>query len=120
MDPITTAWLAELAVITYRSAKQAAVGKGVTRPIAHLPLPSEYVATFVVFGALSLIPGRGQQAATYVAWGLVVATVLNLWDPTTIGNKGGVAVKGGPSTKTQPGAPAVSPPTATAQQGASS
>lgn len=119
MDSITTAWLAELVVITYRSAKQSAVGKGVDRPIAHLPMPSEFVATFVVFGGLSLIPGRGQTAATYVAWGLVVATVLNLWDPTTIGNKGGVAVKGGPSTKDQPGAPAIAPPTAAAQQGAS-
>jgi hypothetical protein len=110
MTSVTLAWLAELVVITYRSAKQEGVGKlGITRPIPHLPMPSEYAATFVVYGALSLIPGQGEQVAGYIGWGIVLATVLNLWDPRSVGNPGGVAVKGGPSTKQVGSGPTVSP-----------
>ena len=110
MSSLTLAWIAEIIAISYRSAKRASVGKNpIVSPLAPLPLPSEYVATFIIYGALSFVPGRGQQAAGLFGWGIVIATVLNLWDPSTIGNKGGPAVKGGPSTKTKSGAPAVSP-----------
>ena len=98
------AWLAEVVLITYRSARQ---GGAKDNPIAHVPLPSEYVASFIIYGGLSFIPGRGAPVATAFGWGVVVATLLNLWDPATIGNKGGPAVKGGPSTKTKSGAPVV-------------
>lgn len=126
MNTVTLAWIAELIVITYRSGKQQSVagagGNGqpvnLTRPIAHLPMPSELAATFIIYGALSFVPGRGQQVAGYIGWGIVLATVLNLWDPTTIGNPGGVAVKGGPSTKQANAAPVASPSAAfTAKQG---
>jgi hypothetical protein len=106
------AWLAEIVVITYRSARQTEAGNnpvGANRPIAHVPLPSEYVASFIIYGALSFVPGRGAPVATAIGWGIVVATVLNLWDPATIGNAGGVAVKGGGSTKAASSAPVISP-----------
>jgi len=107
---VTAPWLAEMILITYRSAKQDTAGKlGIQRPIAHLPLPSEYIATFVIYGALSFVPGEGERIASLVGWGIALATLFNLWDPTTVGNKGGVAVKGGASTKTTTSAPVLSP-----------
>ena len=113
MTPLLSAWLAEVVLITYRSAKQQSVGKGVASPpIAGLPLPSEYAASFIIYGALAFIPGEGAKVATAIGWGLVVATFLNLWDPATIGNPGGPAVKGGPSTKSATAAPVVSPASA--------
>ena len=112
MTGVMGAWLAEIVVITYRSARQTEAGNnpvGANRPIDHIPLPSEYVASFIIYGALSFVPGRGAPVATAFGWGIVVATVLNLWDPATIGNAGGPAVQGGPSTKTTTGAPIVAP-----------
>lgn len=112
MSGLLGAWLAEIVLISYRSAKQSAAGNGVAdKPIAGIALPSEYAASFVIYGALAFVPGRGQPIATAFGWGIVVATLLNLWDPTTIGNKGGVAVVGGPSTKVTTGAPLVKPST---------
>jgi hypothetical protein len=80
MNPsLMAAWLAEIAIITYRSA--ANKDSIPNRPIKSLPLPSEYVATFVVYGALSFIPAEGARAASAFGWGLVLATLLNLWEP---------------------------------------
>ncbi len=110
MGSLLTAWLVEIGLITYRGAKQ---GRYVNNPISHLALPSEYTATFVVYGGLALVPGAGKPVAAAFGWGIVVATLLNLWDPATVGNKGGVAVIGGPSTKTTSGAPVLTPNAAT-------
>ena len=80
MNPtLMAAWLAELAIITYRSA--ANKDSIPNRPIKALPLPSEYAATFVIYGALSFIPESGARAASAMGWGLVLATLLNLWNP---------------------------------------
>lgn len=98
MTGLLAAWMAEIAIITYRSAKQNDVGSTV-KPIKGLALPSEYAATFIIYGALGFVPGQGQKVAAAIGWGIVVATLLNLWDPNTVGNAGGVAVIGGPSTK---------------------
>ena len=78
MNVLNTAWLAELIAITYRGSKQTAN----PRPIAGLALPYEYASTFIIYGALSLIPeGPAARVAGLAGWGLVVATVLNLWSP---------------------------------------
>lgn len=78
MNSLTLAWLAEAVLITYRAAGQQG---SKSNPIAHFPLPSEYVGSFIIFGALSLVPGpQGQRVAGLFGWGLVVATALNLWD----------------------------------------
>lgn len=90
MTPVTTAWLAELIVITYRGGKQASI----QRPVPNLPLPAEYAATFVIYGALSMVPeGPWGNVAAVFGWGIVVATFLNLWNPSSIGQNGGPAVK---------------------------
>ena len=79
MDLVTSAWLAELIVIAYRGGKQT----GAVRPIPHLAMPSEYASTFIVYGALSLIPNSSPYArvAGIFGWGIVAATLLNLWSP---------------------------------------
>lgn len=79
MTGLLSAWVAELVLITYRTAKQ---GTTVDNPIPHLALPSEYASTFIIYGALAFIPGEAQKVATAIGWGLVVATFLNLWDPS--------------------------------------
>lgn len=78
MNGLTAAWLAEIIVIAYRGAK---TGSTQNNPIPHLALPSEYASTIIIYGALSFIPSEGQKFATTMGWGLVVATVLNLWTP---------------------------------------
>jgi hypothetical protein len=89
MTTLTTAWIAELVLIAYRSSKQT----GAVRPIPGLALPSEYAASFIIYGALSLVPeGPGARVAGLVGWGVVVATFLNLWDPATV-SKGSPKVK---------------------------
>ena len=97
MNTLTLAWIAEAALITYR-----AVGRGQAsdNPVAHLPLPSEYVGTVIVFGTLGLIPGpNGQRVAGLIGWGLVIATALNLWDSNGLVKK--VGAKKSPQTSFQ-------------------
>lgn len=78
-------WVAELVLITYRDVQGKTQSGGLG--FRHLPLPSEFLATFVVFGALGLLAGEEGEGRTTVAtmfgWGVVVATLLNLWNPTT-------------------------------------
>lgn len=78
MQGVTAAWLAETVVITYRAAKQ---NSDVPLPIPHLPLPSTYTGSFVVYGALSFVGGRAAPVATLTAWMITLATVLDLWTP---------------------------------------
>jgi hypothetical protein len=98
MSTLLTAWIAEMVLITYRGA---ANGGTKDNPIPHLPLPSQYVASFIVYGALSLVPGEGQRAAGLVGWGFVAATFLNLWDPA----KPAGTLKPAPPINTQTKAP---------------
>lgn len=63
------AWLVEVGIISVRDLA------GPKRP----PLPSELLATFVIFGGLGAISGSStaRQPAAAVAWGIVVATLLS-------------------------------------------
>lgn len=69
MGAVMAAWLAEIGIIAVRD---------LTGP-KRIPLPSELLATFVVFGGLGLVSesetARGPAATT--AWGLVIATLLS-------------------------------------------
>lgn len=60
-------WAVEVGVITVRDLT------AVHRP----PLPSELLASFVVFGALAGVSLAAPKAAVAAGWGLVVATVLS-------------------------------------------
>lgn len=69
MGPVTIAWLAEIGIIGVRDLSQA----------KRLPLPSELLATFVVFGGLGLMAESPtvRGAANATAWGIVIATLLS-------------------------------------------
>lgn len=75
MNPIHLAWLSEVALITWRSVKNN------QRP----PIPSELLATFIAFGSLELLGNSESwnKAAGVTAWGLVIATFMNVVDPLT-------------------------------------
>lgn len=89
-----TALLAELALITYRDLTKAPT------PPNHVPLPSEYLAAVGIFGLLSLFGSSegGQKFAGTVAWGLVIATALQVL-PTGPGSTNTATA---PSSKTAP------------------
>jgi hypothetical protein len=83
MTGLLAAWLAEVGIITYRAVKlNAAQGAGT---LAGLPLPSEYAASFLYYGALSFIPqsSGASQVGTALAWGMTIATFLNLYPNST-------------------------------------
>lgn len=78
MSTFLAAWFVETALITYRGFK----GGATAGPINGLPLPADYVGETVIFGALSLLANTGaSRFGAVFAWGLVVATALNLWTP---------------------------------------
>lgn len=71
------AFFVEAALITYRGVKTAKTG-----PIAHLVLPGDYAGAAIVYGVLGLLgKTQAEPVAAAIAWGFVVATLLNLWTP---------------------------------------
>jgi len=77
VNGVLAAWLVEVGLIAYRDVKNK-------RSVAGLPVPGDFLATFVVFGTLSAIGNTqsGGRFASVAAWGFVVATFLNVLDPT--------------------------------------
>lgn len=74
MNWLTVPWITEIVVIGWRDFKNH------KRP----PYPSELLATFVIFGLLSL-PASNEnfaKAAQLFGWGIVMATFFNFVDPT--------------------------------------
>lgn len=76
-SPLLYPALVETALITYRDVKS---GTNKDNPIAHFPLPSQYVSVLLVYGGLALLPESASRLAALVGWGFVVATALNLFD----------------------------------------
>ena len=72
---VLLAWLVEVGLITWRDLS----GKDPTHVIQGFPLPADYLATFMVFGTLGLVPkdSPGSKAATLAAWAFVLATYMN-------------------------------------------
>ena len=71
MKGLLSAALAETAIIAYRDVKS----------LKALPLPSDFAAVAIIYGALGLFPESASGFAATVGWGLVLATFLNLWNP---------------------------------------
>lgn len=73
MTGLLSAWLVEAGIVTWRSFQRD----------GRAPLPSDFVAVFIVYGSLGMLAqvpnASGVAAAT--GWGLVLATALNLVDP---------------------------------------
>lgn len=79
MGALLAAFLAEIAIVTYRDI----AGKAPNHTIAGLPLPADYLAAVIIFGGLGLVPkdsGASKTAALF-GWGIVIATGLSLWNP---------------------------------------
>jgi len=92
MNPVVLPWLTEIVLISWRSltgthftlggsaqpgqisGKVIQVSKGTKR----LPLPSELLATFIAFGAYSMIAEKDARIAQLLGWGTVLATGLLL------------------------------------------
>lgn len=81
------AWALELLLISLRDlgvtlpGKLAFTSKGHT--VNGLPLPADYLATFIIFAPLSaLAETRAKSLATAIAWAYVLATLLNAIDAT--------------------------------------
>jgi hypothetical protein len=71
-------WLAEIILISWRDL----LGHSKSTPgDKRLPWPSELLYTFVLFGVLSVLPGQGQRVGAAIGWGVVVATLLQVWSP---------------------------------------
>lgn len=99
---LLSAFFAETAIITYRQYQGGGVQVPYTAPVP-LPLPSTYTAPIVFFGALALIPASGATFAGLVGWGIVVATLLNLWNPS--GQVQGAIVSNVTQQSTKPAGP---------------
>jgi hypothetical protein len=75
MGGVMLAWMAEVGIITFRNTRS-----GSKQNIGGLPLPSVYLSSVVVYGALGVL-GRSQaQVANLAAWGLTLATYMNYVD----------------------------------------
>ena len=104
MNGLFAAWFAETAIITWRSFTRQ------HRP----PLPSEFAAAFVIFGALGLMPDTAKAPATAIGWGLVLATLLRLGPAdfnqaaTTFGSSSAAGNPGGVTGTPAPSSPAPS------------
>lgn len=85
MSSLLTAFFAQVAIISYRSY-QGGIQIPAEAPV-NGPLPASYASAIIVYGALALVPSGGQKVAGMVGWGFVVATLLNLWNPSGGVNK---------------------------------
>lgn len=84
MNGIVFAAITELALITWGDVTGR---RGPNHTVNGLPLPSDYVAAAIVFGALGFIGGTSEGAsrvATFVSWGFVVATALTGGIPSSL------------------------------------
>lgn len=85
MPGVLAAWLVEIGLITWRGIKSSSP----TGSISGLPLPADYLATFVLFGGLgALAKTKASGLGAAIAWGLVLATYMNIVDPANpLGSK---------------------------------
>jgi hypothetical protein len=92
MTGLVTAWMTEIALISYRATKKGA-NQGTEK--VPLPLPSQYAGSFLIYGALGMLPDSAAGLAAAVGWGLVAATFLNLYIPQAPGQIGATIAKSG-------------------------
>jgi hypothetical protein len=77
MGGLFLAWIVEVGIITWRDLTKKVPG----HTVAGLPLPADYLSTFIIFGALGFVPKSNvgaSRTATLVGWAYVVATYMNV------------------------------------------
>ena len=84
MGAILLAFIAEVGIISWRDVAGSPQQKQ-GHTVAGLPLPADYVAAVAIFGALGLVPKDSPAAkvAALFGWGIVTATLLNFWTPSS-------------------------------------
>jgi hypothetical protein len=104
MNGLLLAWLTEVGLITYRDL----TGKAPNHTVNGLPLPADYLATFLIFGALGFLPkdnAGASRVGALVGWAFVLATYLDIApaivNPTT--SKGNTSQTASPSATIQAG-----------------
>jgi hypothetical protein len=102
MGAVLAAWMVEIGVQVWKGGKANSV------PVwgASLPVPSIFLADMLLFGALAFGAKESSQfktPAALLAWGFVVATVLNNpAAPSALANKlTGTKTSAAPATTTQ-------------------
>lgn len=102
MNGLTLAFLVEVGIITYRDIAKA---DAASHRVAGLPLPADYIAAGLLYGALGFAPAGGPaRVASLFGWGIVIATYMNLWSPSSplqVGNKTTAAGANATSASTQ-------------------
>jgi hypothetical protein len=79
MSALITALVAELGIITWRDLHQQKI----------FPPPSDYAAAAIIFSIFGLVGEWNARVATTLGWGIVLATFLELWDPSSPTNVSG-------------------------------
>lgn len=77
MKGVLGAFFAQVVIITYK-ATAGGVRTPATAPLP-VPLPASYTGAALIYGGLSILPAALAPVTTLVAWGLVVATLLNVF-----------------------------------------
>lgn len=77
MKGLLAAFFAQVAIITYRSVSGGV--KVPTRAPLPLPLPAEFTAAGLIYGALAVLPASLAPVPALVGWGLVIANLFDLW-----------------------------------------
>jgi hypothetical protein len=107
---VLPAWLLEVLLITLRDLNVTLPGNLAFKSTGHsvngLPLPADYVATFVIFTPLAFLSDtRAKPVAAMLAWGYVLATALNAINATNPLNKTTTAAQPAASTSSQTSQP---------------
>jgi len=90
MSSLLGAFFIQLGIITYRDVAQGGIKNGPNGNAPDYPkgapLPSQYLSAVLIYGALSIMPASTAPLPGLIGWGLVVATLLNLWQPGSANN----------------------------------
>ena len=78
---LTGAFAAEVAIISWRDYHTYQV----------LPLPADLAGAAIIFGILGLLPDSASRAAGAFGWAFVIASYLNLWNPSSPTHLGAAA-----------------------------
>lgn len=95
---VLTAWAVAAGIQIYRDVKEN------HQP----PLPSEFIASGAIFGVLGLLDAPTRGTAGVIAWGLLLAIVLQAGGPSKLVTGGSTLPfvnKAFPATKGAPGTP---------------
>jgi hypothetical protein len=104
MSALIAALVAEIGIITWRDLHKQKI----------LPPPSDYAAAALIFGAFGLVGEASPRVAAMLGWGVVLATFLELWDPTSPTNLSGAPAAAPSANVAQNAAIAAAPATGSA------